>query len=113
MPALTIREVLAGEFNDWQEAANGEIKLCQKRINLQEGYKYTVKNIQIFNDKGGILACAAAGSTPTLLEVTYVTPYPIVLNDETVGITLDARSMAICSAVHWFLSFPNLCVSDV
>lgn len=94
---MAIREVLAGEFNDWTAEADGEVKICQKRINLEDGYKYRVKNIQLFDDKGGVIAADGTDSVPTLLQQTYVTPFPIVLTNETVGVTLTQRTVFLQS----------------
>tara|TARA_R100001443_G_scaffold113503_1_gene128341 strand:+ start:675 stop:1673 length:999 start_codon:yes stop_codon:yes gene_type:complete len=97
MPLIAIREVLTGEFNDWTAEADGEMKIAQKKINLEEGYKYRVKNVQVFNDKGGILSADSSDTVSALLEQTYVTPYPIVLNDETVGVTSPQRGVFLQS----------------
>ena len=97
MPIMAIREVLAGEFNDWTAEADGEMKICQKRINLEDGYKYRVKNVQLFDDKGGVIAADGSDTVPTLLQMTYVTPFPIVLTNETVGVTQTQRDVFLQS----------------
>jgi len=93
MPLLAIREVLTGEFNDWTAEADGQMKIAQKKINLEDGYKYRVKNVQVFNDKGGILSADSSDTVSAIIEQTYVTPYPIVLNSETLGVTAQQRGV--------------------
>lgn len=97
MPLLAMREVLTGEFNDWTAEADGEVKLCQKRINLEDGYKYRVKNIQLFDDKGGVIAADGSDTVPALMQLTYVTPFPIVLTNETIGVNLTQRGVFLQS----------------
>ena len=97
MPLLAIREVLTGEFNDWTAEADGETKICQKRINLDEGYRYRVKNVQVFDDKGGIIAADSSDSVPAIMQLTYVTPYPIILTSESQGLTLTQRGVFLQS----------------
>ena len=111
MPLIAIREVLKGEFNDWTAESDGEMKIAQKKINLEHGFRYRVKNIQVFNDKGGILAADGSDTVPALLEQTYVTPFPLVLSNETVGVTPAQRT--VFSSSGGFAADDNILYKEI
>jgi|TARA_R100000084_G_C4653231_1_gene151206 hypothetical protein len=91
MALIAIREVLTGEFNEWTAETSGETKMCQKRIELEPGYKYRVKNVQVFDDKGGCIGANQEIDPLAISQLTYVTPYPIVLVNEPYGLTTGQR----------------------
>ena len=96
MPLIEIREVLTGELNDvipdTDPVQYQPLQVMQKRINLEHGYKYTVKNVQVFDDMGDVIA-GLADEPRGVAQLTYVTPYPITLNNETFGVN-DVQTAA-------------------
>lgn len=89
MPVIAIREVLVGELDNWNSEETSEVALCQKRINLEDGYRYQVKNVQVFDEKGGVIS-SVEGQSLGVGQLTYVTPYPLVLIDQPYGIDTDS-----------------------
>jgi len=89
MPLIEIREVLVGELNQEIEGSDPveyeQLQMCQKRLNLEHGYKYEVKNVQVFDDMGNVIS-SLDGEPKGIAQLTYVTPYPIVLNNEAYGV---------------------------
>jgi len=87
MPMIEIREVLVGELNDEIPGTDPveyqPLQMCQKRINLEHGYRYEVKNVQVFDDMGQMIM--AEDDPKSVSQLVYVTPYPIVLNNEQYG----------------------------
>jgi hypothetical protein len=79
MPVIDLREVLVGTFDDWDSESVGEYRIMQKKLNLEEGYRYQVKNVQVFDDNGQIVQRNEDDVNPWVGQLTYVTPYPIVL----------------------------------
>lgn len=89
MPMIEIREVLTGELNDeipdTEPVEYQPLQMMQKRINLEHGYRYEVKNVQVFDDMGNVVA-GLDDEPRGVSQLTYVTPYPIVLNNEIYGV---------------------------
>jgi len=96
MPMIEIREVLTGELNDVIEGTEPVeyelLQMMQKRINLEHGYKYEVKNVQVFDDMGNVIA-GLDDEPRGVSQLTYVTPYPITLNNENYGVN-DSQLLA-------------------
>lgn len=92
MPTTHIREVLVGEGH-YDSPGQNSYAIIQKRINLPEGKSYRIKNVQMFDDLGGITISnepfAPIGDLPTTLAArqVYVTPYPITLTNNRWGST--------------------------
>jgi hypothetical protein len=88
MPLIEIREVLTGEFNDTVPDSDPveylPLQMMQKRINLEHGFRYEVKNVQVFDDMGNVIA-GLDDEPRGVSQLTYVTPYPITLNNEAYG----------------------------
>ena len=90
MPSIQIRETLTGRFDNWNPTADeSEYKILQKRINLEDGFRYQVENVQVFNDNGIIPMANEGDVIPLVMQQTFVTPYPIILNTETVAFNAD------------------------
>ena len=91
MPTTHIREVLTGEGH-YDSPGNNSYAILEKRINLPEGKAYRIKNVQMFDDLGGLTVSSSPGG-PSLDQVhgrqVFVTPYPITLTDNRWG-TVDA-----------------------
>jgi len=86
MPDLVIRETLQGVITP-QIDGNRSSSLIQKRINLPEGKKFRVKSIEIFDDNMYLEGTGALEFPLWVTRQSYVTPYPIVLNDDPWGFT--------------------------
>jgi len=86
MPEYNIREVLVGNITWAAAEEESGLKMVQKRINLPEGYRFQVEAIQAFNDQGGLTLPpnTPAGVLPNTMQF-YVTPYPLVLSNESWG----------------------------
>jgi len=97
MPLIALRETLIGEFNEWELGADGEMKIAQKRLNLEDGYKYRVKNVQVFDEKGGIIAADPSDTVPAVTQQTYVTPWPVILTNNPFGLTPTQRGVFLQS----------------
>ena len=88
MPIMTaVREVLTGTITPDSEGLQGSPSLIQKKVNLEPGYRYTVKNVQVFNDRARTKPAATTGPSGESLfsQLVYATPYPITLNNESHG----------------------------
>ena len=87
MPKQVIREVLTGDLTMDSEGLEGSAGMVQKRINLEPGYRYTVVNVQVFNDRSRTPPSATDGPSGEAVfsETTYVTPYPITLTNNNFG----------------------------
>jgi hypothetical protein len=86
MPDLVIRETLQGTVSPQIEGARSS-SLIQKRINLPEGKKFRVKSIEIFDDNMYLEGTGALEFPLYVTRQTYVTPYPIVMNNSAWGFT--------------------------
>jgi len=90
MPITHIREVLVGE-GIYDQPGSNSYAILEKRINLPEGKAYRIKNVQMFDDLGG-LTVSSSPVGPAVESAhgrqVYVTPYPITLTDNRWG-TLD------------------------
>ncbi len=90
MPDLVIRETLEGSvFPDVPGSDSSAI--VQKRINLPEGKKFRVKSIEVFDDDMYLGGPIGIDDTPFVVRQTYVTPYPIVLDEQSWGFTSGMR----------------------
>lgn len=89
MPTTHIREVLVGE-GIYDVPGSNSYAILEKRINLPEGKAYRIKNVQMFDDLGGLTVSSSPGG-PTLDQAhgrqVYVTPYPITLTNNRWGTT--------------------------
>jgi len=92
MPTTHIREVLVGE-GKYDAPGQNSYAILEKRINLPEGKAYRIKNVQMFDDLGGLNASnspfAPVGESPDSIHArqVYVTPYPITLTNNRWGTT--------------------------
>ena len=87
MPILTLREVLSGTAVPNVEGSES-IALVQKRLNLPEGKRFSIKSVQCFDDNGTLFTDANRGGDNQLaMRLVYVTPYPIVPSQEPWGAT--------------------------
>ena len=92
MPITHIRETLIGE-GKYDSPGQNSYAILQKRINLPEGHAYRIKNVQMFDDLGGINVSnnpfSPVGEAPTSCSArqVYVTPYPITLTNNRWGTT--------------------------
>lgn len=87
MPTHAIREVLTGNLEFDAEGLQGSKGMLQKRINLEDGYRYTVVNVQVFNDRARTPPPSTTGPSGESIfaEQVYVTPYPLTLTNNEYG----------------------------
>ena len=87
MPTHAIREVLTGNLEFDAEGLQGSKGMLQKRINLEDGYRYTVVNVQVFNDRARTPPSSSTGPSGESIfaEQVFVTPYPITLTNNEYG----------------------------
>ncbi len=91
MPELVIRETLEGVV-DADVGGSRSSAIVQKRINLPEGKKFRVKSIEVFDDNMYLGGVTGIEDTPFVVRQTYVTPYPIVLDEQAWGFTAGMRA---------------------
>lgn len=97
MPLQAIREVLTGQLKYEAEGLAGSTGIIQKRINLEPGYRYTVTNVQMFNENGRSPVAVGAGpqGEQYAAQLAYVTPYPITLTDNAYGFEALMRGILL------------------
>jgi len=86
MPDHVIREVLTGTVTPQVDGSRSS-SIIQKRINLPEGKKFRVKSIEIFDDNMYLQGTNTLEFPLWVSRQTYVTPYPIILNESAWGFT--------------------------
>jgi len=91
MAIHTIRETLTGnlDFDEVLEppipsAPDGRWALIQKKINLPHGQRHVIRSIEVFDDNLGLLI--SQSSTLLRARQLFVTPFPVILSDQTWGI---------------------------
>ena len=97
MPLIAIKEVLAGTMEFDLEGERGSYAILQKKINLEPGFKYVVKNVQVFNENGRP-ELIPAGMGPVegesfFAQMDYVTHFPIILTGQSFGYNFETRSV--------------------
>lgn len=95
MPLIAIKEVLAGKMEFDLEGEKGSYAILQKKINLEPGYKYVVKNVQVFNENGRpelIPAGSGPDSQSFFAQLDYVTHFPIILTGQSFGYNFETRA---------------------
>ena len=94
MPIYAIRETLVGEMQFDIPGERGSYAMLQKKINLEPGFKYRVKNIQVFNENGRTpLNDAGAGDDPYFMQMDYITHFPIILTGQPFGYNLQTEGV--------------------
>ena len=91
MPDLVIRETLEGIAQPDVDGSRSSA-LFEKRINLPEGKKFRVKSIEVFDDNMYLIGGVGLEAQPWRTRATFVTPYPIVLNNRKWGFTEGMRA---------------------
>ena len=90
MVDLVIRETLQGVVKPQIDGLRSS-SLIQKRINLPDGKKFRVKSIECFDDNMYLQGTGQLEFPLWVTRCTFVTPYPIVMNDTAWGFTTGMK----------------------
>lgn len=58
--------------------------ILSRRINLKDGYRFSIKAIDVYNDMGAAWLKGGAGAAPAGYQL-FITPFPVVVTDNVWG----------------------------